>query len=257
MASLGQELRRERELRGISLQDIADSTRISLRFLQAIEEDHLDCLPGAFFVRAILRSYAKSIGIDENQILNRYREIRVFEEHQQEREFEGMKRRRQALPLFSRRRIRFAVTVIAVFPIGLGLLYLLVLTPGKRLSTLQETDLPASNRLEIPESPPPLEAAINERQGLRLRIDFDEETWLQIYADGKSVWDGTKAMGESLEVTAEQEVVLTVGNAGGCGLTINGQKAKPLGPRGAVRQDIRITSENYLDFLVSEVPEES
>jgi hypothetical protein len=109
----------------------------------------------------------------------------------------------------------------------------------------------------ILESPPPIEVATSEIQGLRLRLDFDEETWLQIYADGEFIWDGTKAMGESLEVTAEREVLLTVGNAGGCGLTINGQKAKPLGPRGAVRQGIRITSENYLDFLVSEVPEKS
>jgi transcriptional regulator with XRE-family HTH domain len=86
MASLGQELRRERELRGISLREIADSTRISLRFLQAIEDDQFGRIPGEFFVRAILRSYAKGVGLDEHQVLNRYQEMQSFEEQQQERE---------------------------------------------------------------------------------------------------------------------------------------------------------------------------
>ncbi len=257
MASLGQELRRERELRGISLREIADSTRISLRFLQAIEEDQFDRVPGAFFVRAILRSYAKTIGIDENQVLNRYQEIQTFEEQHQDREYEDRTRRRTAAPFFSRKWTKLVAAAIVVIGIGLVLLYVLTPSPGKELSTLQKTRLPPGNPVVIPEPSPPAEAAVDGIRGLRLRIDFVEETWLHIYADGESVWDGLKAMGESLEVAAEREVNLYVGNAGGCDLTINGQKARPLGPPGAVRQDIRITPENYHDFLVSEAPKKS
>jgi transcriptional regulator with XRE-family HTH domain len=94
MASLGQDLKRERELRGISLQEIADSTRISLRFLQAVEEDRLDIIPGPFFVRAILRSYARNVGLDENQVLNRYQEKVMFEEQLEYQEA----RKRPSLP---------------------------------------------------------------------------------------------------------------------------------------------------------------
>jgi cytoskeleton protein RodZ len=248
MATLGQELRRERELRGISLQEIADSTRISLRFLQAIEEDRVDCLPGGFFVRAILRSYAMSIGIDEHQVLNRYQEMQTLEEQHLDREEDTSAPKPQRSPIISRRQVRLAAAAIAFIGLGLVLLYVFSLPRGKTLPTLQETQLPASFPVVFPDSA----EAVAEIQGLRLRLDFNEETWLHVYADGESVWDGIKALGQSLEITAEREVLLYVGNAGGFSLTINQQKAKPLGPRGAVRQDIRITSENYRDFLAAE-----
>jgi hypothetical protein len=82
-------------------------------------------------------------------------------------------------------------------------------------------------------------------------MNFVDETWLHVYADGQSVWEGIKQKGESLEVRAEREVRLSLGNLGGLDLTINGRKAKPLGPRGLVRQDILITPENYSDMLAS------
>jgi cytoskeletal protein RodZ len=78
MASLGQDLKRERELRSVSLEDMAEQTKINIRFLRALEEDRLDLLPGGFFVKAILRTYSRSIGIDENAALNKYQEDILF-----------------------------------------------------------------------------------------------------------------------------------------------------------------------------------
>ena len=63
MASFGENLRRERELRGVDLRDIADATKISVRFLQALEQDRVDVLPGGIFPRAFVRQYAKELGL--------------------------------------------------------------------------------------------------------------------------------------------------------------------------------------------------
>ncbi|MGB7296598.1 MAG: RodZ domain-containing protein [Candidatus Aminicenantales bacterium] len=257
MASLGQELRRERELRGISLREIADSTRISLRFLQAIEEDRLDRIPGAFFVRAILRSYARGIGIDEHQVLNRYQETQAFAEQPQDRKDPSKGARPPRSRVFSRKWLILVLGAVAVIALGLALHSVFSASPEKELSALPETSLPASAPVSIAESPAPAEATVEEIKGLVLQVDFIEETWLQIYADGESIWDGIKTTGESLEVTARREVLLSIGNAGGIGLTINGRKARSLGPRGAVRTDVRITPENCRDFLAEDTPDES
>lgn len=72
MDSLGTYLRRERELRQISLEEIAQSTRIPLRMLQNIEKDALDALPGEVFTRGFLKSYARSVGLDTDDVLARY-----------------------------------------------------------------------------------------------------------------------------------------------------------------------------------------
>src|SRR5512134_896887 len=64
MGSFGEKLRRERELRGVSLREIADGTKISLRFLQALEEDRVEALPGGLFPRAFAKQYALFLGLD-------------------------------------------------------------------------------------------------------------------------------------------------------------------------------------------------
>ena len=61
---LGEFLRRERELRHITLDDVAERTKISRRYLEAIEEGRYDRLPGETFVRGFIRAYAHAVGRD-------------------------------------------------------------------------------------------------------------------------------------------------------------------------------------------------
>jgi cytoskeletal protein RodZ len=70
--SIGEKLRLARETRGIALRDISEQTRISMRYLEAIEADDYRRLPGGIFNRSFIRAYAKFIGYDENQAIDEY-----------------------------------------------------------------------------------------------------------------------------------------------------------------------------------------
>jgi cytoskeleton protein RodZ len=72
MASFGESLRREREMRGVSLEEISATTKISLRFLQALEADDFAKVPGGLFARSFLRSYASYLGLDTERLLAEY-----------------------------------------------------------------------------------------------------------------------------------------------------------------------------------------
>ena len=72
MASLSEKLKRERELRGISLKQISDDTRIGVRFLDALERDRLELIPGEFYRRSYLRAYVRYLGLDEDRAVNAY-----------------------------------------------------------------------------------------------------------------------------------------------------------------------------------------
>src|SRR5256885_8082535 len=72
LASFGEELRREREIRGISLKEIADATKISKRFLEAIERNDHRTLPAPLFTRRLVRQDAKYLGLSTDEIVNRY-----------------------------------------------------------------------------------------------------------------------------------------------------------------------------------------
>ena len=65
-------LAKARERRGISLKQISESTKISVRFLQAIESEEFDQLPGGIFSTSYIRQYAQEIGLEEARVLAVY-----------------------------------------------------------------------------------------------------------------------------------------------------------------------------------------
>ncbi len=68
--SVGALLRRERRVRGASLEEIAQTTRIPLKMLRHIEADEMDELPGDVFARGFIKAYARALGLDEALLLN-------------------------------------------------------------------------------------------------------------------------------------------------------------------------------------------
>jgi cytoskeleton protein RodZ len=72
MDGFGAKLRREREMRGITLAEISESTKISRRCLQALEDEQFDLLPGGVFNRGFVRAYARFLGLNEEQAVADY-----------------------------------------------------------------------------------------------------------------------------------------------------------------------------------------
>lgn len=72
MGSFGGRLQREREMRGITLEEIAEATKIGTRSLQALESEEFDKLPGGIFNKGFVRAYAKYLGIDQEQAVADY-----------------------------------------------------------------------------------------------------------------------------------------------------------------------------------------
>jgi cytoskeleton protein RodZ len=70
--TFGDELRREREIRGISLKEIADATKVSKRFLEAIERNDYRNLPAPVFTRGFIREYARYVGLSGDEMVSRY-----------------------------------------------------------------------------------------------------------------------------------------------------------------------------------------
>jgi cytoskeleton protein RodZ len=72
MASFGENLRREREMRGISLEEISAATKVSVRFLECLEDNEFSSIPGGIFTRGFIRAYAGYLGLNEEQVMAEY-----------------------------------------------------------------------------------------------------------------------------------------------------------------------------------------
>jgi len=86
VGSFGEKLRRERELRAISLQEISNATKIGTRILTALEEDDFDKLPGGIFNKGFVRAYARYVGMDEEKAIADY--LEAAKEKLKEQEFQ-------------------------------------------------------------------------------------------------------------------------------------------------------------------------
>ncbi len=68
----GESLRKERELRGMTLEEISQHTKVHTRFLEAIENDDLSVLPAKAFAKGFLRSYARMVDLDEDLVVTNF-----------------------------------------------------------------------------------------------------------------------------------------------------------------------------------------
>jgi cytoskeletal protein RodZ len=265
MASLSERLKRERELRGISLKQISEETRIGVRFLQALEDDRLDIIPGEFYRRSYLRAYTRYLGLDEDRALNVYDFSRKDKSAEGDAESgSGAGAHFPALPGW----IKWVGVALGI---GLPLVLLLRAMPVSTVGS--ETVPPPPSEGEAPpaqnvpegqplpdferkpavsaiDAPSPFAGGSGPVEGtLRLVVSVEESCWLEIAADGNVVISGLKDHGFREEVTAVRELRLWLGNAGGVKLILNDRPAMPLGRAGQVRKDVTITLDNYQDFV--------
>ena len=244
---MGQKLKKERELRGISLKEIADSTKINLRYLRALEEDKFDMLPGKFFIKSTIKAYSEYIGLEEETILDHFHhtlQIKKEEKKEQLEEYIPPTEVPRKFKIYLR---IFGYTIIFMT----ALIIILLLIRGKLSVSVNEftsiTELPPSE-----ETPSPLLNSFISNEGMVLKITFHQETWIKIFSDGNLYFTGLKQPGDQMLLTSKKEFLIHVGNAGGFDYSINGIPGKPLGKPGQVIKNFHITFQNYEKYLASQ-----
>jgi len=252
MSGIGQELRKQRESRNISLDEMSSATRIVRRYLEALEEDRLERIPGGFFLKAMIRAYASFVGLDPEEVIARYRAAGLVDPKPEP----AAETTRETLSFVWKRSLLFW-SLVAAAVLALAFAVVLILKPSGR-GPGRTGAAPAVQaeqyKLLPPVTPPaasePAPAAEEKKPvGLSIIFNFNEETWLQVYADGLLVVDGLFEPGKQVQANAAGELLIHIGNAGGVTYTLDGKPGRSLGLSGQVRRNIRITLENRRDFL--------
>ncbi len=241
MASFGEKLRLEREMRGVSLREIAEGTKISLRFLQALEEDRIDVLPGGLFPRAFVRQYAAQLGLDAEKMVADFALAHA----------EAPAERRPALAPVDGPRLHVTAAQVLLGVAAVVVVVLAFRRPAvegdKRGRMAPPAPAVASAPAVLPTDrvyPSPTAAPVAAQDGLVLSLTAQQECWVEVRADGATVINRVLAEGETQTLEARGEIVLSVGNAGGLSVRVNDRPALPLGRSGEVRKNIVITRQN-------------
>jgi cytoskeletal protein RodZ len=258
---LGRKLREARERKGVSLRQIANSTKIAASVLEGLERNDISRLPGGIFGRAFVRAFASEIGLDPEAIIQEF--IAQFPDdvvtagHPQARHFED----REALESNRRMTSTFAWLILLSIPIAAVVVYFT--TSGRQASSetvaapsAQSAPPPASSAAPVRDpdaagidQPPDTRLAGAAAAGqLTVTIAVKRACWVSATIDGQKQISRTLQPGEPQRFVIRRELALTAGDAEAVTLTINGMPAKPLGRAGVVAT-IRVTPANFTDYL--------
>jgi cytoskeletal protein RodZ len=271
MDDFGGRLRQARERRGISLRQIAASTKIAAAALDALERNDISKLPGGIFSRAFVRSYAVEVGLDPDQTVREFLErfdqeaaptaaAVAAEVPEQERQFEQQQRKAAHALLFA------AILLPVLALVGF-------FTLRARSSGLSRGDVPTATALPPTDTaqgtpaatapspaavPPPIPApaATPPDTGspsaivgeLKLDVHPTAECWVSLIVDGRRQFARVMQRGDREVHSIRREAVVEVGNAGAFAFSVNGREGKSLGEAGQ-KKTLRLNQANFNQYV--------
>jgi cytoskeleton protein RodZ len=238
LTPFGEHLKREREMRGVSLEEISAATRISTRFLEALETGQWDQLPGGAFNRGFIRSTARYLGLNEDSMVAEYA-----------LEKEGQSDTRSSAPSTSLamprdwRPVVGAIVTLALL-IGCGW-YGYRFYRGVRLHrqpavtsgpVARPQPAPRDQATGTSPTPNPSSAgstrAPDATDGLKLKISADKAARVKVVADGKTMFDGHMRAGAVKLFAARDGFQITSSESRALLFELNGQSIRSSGSPG-------------------------
>jgi hypothetical protein len=246
--TLGANLRRGRERAGLTVNAVSAGTRIVPRLVEALESDRQDLLPAPVYVRGFIRAYCEQIGADAGEALRLYAEQTAPDPPPTESDPPPSVRPRPA----ARRWGRVAAFSALAGAVGVAGFVLLGRRPpdaGARRASGTMTasrSSPAPPPVEDATPAPPAAApasngpAVADRVLVMRAIDT---TWVRVQPDGAAPSEETLAPGSVREWRSPGRFHVTVGNAGGVELELDGRALPALGAPGQVVRDATVPGE--------------
>jgi cytoskeleton protein RodZ len=222
--TFGERLKREREMREVSLKEVTTATRIGPRFLEALENEEWDKLPGGIFNRGFVRSIARYLGLDEENLLAEY----------------DMARGEQSLPVPQPYENKIPRPPVWI-PI-LAVLALLAVLAGliaggiygwRRYAAHRAAKRTSSSALLPAQTQAGTATVIPAADPLDLAVSTSAATRVRILADGTLLLDAEFSAGETHHFSAREQFEVTAADSSAVLLELNGRAMPPVGTPGA------------------------
>ncbi|HXW50934.1 MAG TPA: RodZ domain-containing protein [Candidatus Acidoferrales bacterium] len=251
MEALGEQLRTARTKLGLTAAAVANTLRIRTSFVEAMEREDWSVLGAPVYVRGFLRNYAKLLGLNAEDLVELLPEDQRVVVQPPEPPTTAI-----ATSGYSMRDVRAqrwypwllgSLTVIAAFlvvQVGVGMFGMMFLSSKNSADSLgpqAPAALPVeSNLASTGNTGNTLQAtaAAQSRNGVNLRLQLTQPSWLSVTVDGKRVVYETLPAGTVREFHGDREILLRAGNAGGVVANFDGKDLGTLGTAGQVQDRV-------------------
>ena len=218
---LGQALKKEREMRGVSLADIANETRIGICFLEALENEDFNLFPSIFYIRYYIKNYLRACGADETAFFNTYYNYLKAvldkkgepppDQYLYKLEYVKFKKRKTMLIFF------LLLMLLAAF------FYWVYGHPSLLKTQSEPFEFPAFSASLFPNE----SDFCLDWTPVSMRLTFTDSCWLQFWRGGEKMVEKTFAKGDVLTGQGYQ-LTLVMGNPAAVRLNVNGRELPSL-----------------------------
>ena len=217
--NFGERLKRERELREVSVDELTKATRISTRFVEALENEDWAKLPGGVFGHGFVRTIARYLGLNEESLLGEYDMARAAHSAAAPPKLE------ERIPPPPKWLPVAAILVVLLLIAGIFFTgrYAWRRYAAYRASKKPAASLPVQSQSEQSASNGPLDLSLSTSAATRVRV----------FADNKLVLDAELPAGENRHFSAKADFEVSAGDSSAVLLELNGRAMPPLGAPGA------------------------
>jgi cytoskeletal protein RodZ len=248
--SLGKTLRKIREAKNLSLEEVSEKTRTPKKIISSIEEDRLHEIASLFYAKNFVKSYAQFLVALEEKTVKEYLSTCQKKDTPQV----ALKREKPKGDWFIRHKKHIGVVVLTVFGIYVLIFGFFQMKKFVRnayvkhkihaVERQKQQKLKAAEKQKNKETPAkqvllgPVEKKSNlivtdkKEKEFELKIEVRYNTWVQVMGDGALLFRGALEKGTSDIWKAKKEITLELGNAGGVILSIDGKNLGPPGKKG-------------------------
>jgi len=226
----GEHLKREREMRGVSIEEVSAATRISTRFLEAIENDQWERLPGGVFNRGFIRSIARFLGLDEDGLVAEY----ALERHANPDAHVSSQPPSQMPRNWRPAAVALGLIVLLIAGAAFGyhrysaeIAARLHRAPARASTTGQGGVLASA-----PTTPVLNTGAATAPATLELKMEAGKPADVKIVADGKTLFEGAVQADDVKNFEARDAFEISASDSSALLLELNGQSIPPIGTPG-------------------------
>ena len=266
MNGIGAILKQVRVERHITLEEIEEATKIRVKYLQAIENEQFDLLPGAVYAKGFVNTYIRYLNIGDRpdvvEIMQRAATVAAAAASQPAQEEavpersthrssrQAARTRLEDKPITSKKYLIIGISIVAIVALlAIQTLYNRqrpadndndLLPPDQMADTVDPDtengpDDGQAEEPEVKEPPKPTYTGVNlQLEIIDLSPSAVDKCWMTVSADGKTVFTETLSEGAAKTITAEQSIYIKAGNSGVVKLTLNGQDLGAMGEKGQV-----------------------
>jgi hypothetical protein len=252
MESVGEILREARKKKGIGIPEVSETTKISVRILEALEDNRFDVLPAAIYVKGFLKTYSEYLGLDANEVIDQYLAYTHQASGQETDEWEAVEFE-HAAELVRWKRFAWLAAMLVI----VGVSAVAVVRIATRGGSQAHVRIPDQHfQVTDEDFNTPFEAAVMEtteagdtieesavveepvalpmEQDLRLRLVADEKSWIRVTTNEEDTREAMLFSGEEL-IFEGMTFDIKLGNAGGVRVFLNDSEVPVDGERGRTK----------------------